>query len=348
MVLFASSRDWRVLCHFAFASSIILLKSESSRVNRCLAPRLHRVLNRTGRFYHSCAIHPRQVATDSRQAQVVRETIDISNHSVSGLEQKLLHRFSNRRTLVRAMIHKSCSGHPIRIETETDGWLRADGIGNNERCEWLGDRVFGMYVSFFLYRLEPEKSEGELSKLSHALVSRAHANEMAIKLGLSEHLVTSPEYEFAGPDAVPVPSRFGDFLECCFAALFTDGGDPAVQDFFNLRVAPLLEETMKSASGIFRNYRSELQEMLLQHGFDSGGLGTQLEYRGISPAPESQSHGASAFFCQSIYLYDTEVAVGVGQTKSKAAQEASRILLERLQSEDVALFLRSRTSDSEE
>jgi ribonuclease III len=348
MALFSSARDLRVFCSLAFASPIIVLKSESSFVNRCLARRLHRVLNRTGRFYHSLAIPPRQVATDSRQAQVVRETIDISNHSISGLEQKLLHRFSNKRTLVRAMIHKSCSGHPIRIETEKGGWLNADGIGNNERCEWLGDRVFGMCVSYFLYRLEPEKSEGELSKLSHALVSRAHANELAIKLGISEYLVTSPEYELAGPDAVPVPSRFGDFLECCFAALFTDGGDQAVRHFFNVRVAPLLDETMKSASGIFRNYRSELQEMLLQHGFDSGGLGTQLEYRDMSPAPESQSHGASALFWQSIYLYDTEIAVGVGQTKAKAAQEASRIFLERLQSEDVALFLRSRTPNGEE
>jgi ribonuclease III len=274
----------------------------------------------------------------------VRKTIDVSHRSVAELEKKLLHRFSNTRTLVRAMIHKSCFMHPIRMEVDAGIWVNFDSMVNNERCEWLGDRVFGLYVAYFLYSAQPEKSEGELSKLAHALVSRSHANELAIKLGLPEHLVSSPEYNLAGPEAVPTPSRFGDFLECCFAALFADGGDAAVRKFFDGRVAPLLEETLKSASGIPRNYRGELQEVLLENGFENAGFGTQLQYRDMVLDAETENHRVPTIFYQSIYLYDAQVAVGVGQTKAKAAQEASRMLLERFKNEDVSSFLRNLAS----
>jgi ribonuclease III len=316
------------------ASSVFARKSPNSAASQC-----------PGHELRLTCLSSRLLSSDTQQQEpVLRKPIDVSRRSVAELEHKLLHRFSDKGTLVRAMIHKSCSMHPIRMEMDSGDWLNFDGIGNNERCEWLGDRVFGLYVAQFLYSLEPEKSEGELSKLAHALVSRTHANVLSIKLGLPEHLVSSPEYNLAGPEAVPTPSRFGDFLECCFAALFADGGDAAVRNFFDGRVAPLLEETLQSASGIPRNYRGELQEMLLRNGFVNAGFGTQLQYRDMVLDAESENNDVPTMFYQSICLYDVQVAVGVGQTKAKAAQEASRMLLERFKNEDITSFLRNLAS----
>ena len=60
---------------------------------------------------------------------------------------------------------------------------------NNERLEFLGDSVLNLIITDYLYRLYPEKSEGELSKARSYIVSEDSLSSLARELDLGSYLL---------------------------------------------------------------------------------------------------------------------------------------------------------------
>src|SRR5437763_5008373 len=59
---------------------------------------------------------------------------------------------------------------------------------NNERLEFLGDAVLNLVIARHLYRMFPDASEGDLSRLRARVVSGEPLAEVAAGLGLGEAL----------------------------------------------------------------------------------------------------------------------------------------------------------------
>ena len=129
--------------------------------------------------------------------------------AVARLEARLGWSFRNRMLLERALTHASAAVHGKKLR-------------DNERLEFLGDRVLGLLVAERLTRDFPAASEGELSPRLHALVNRRACARAAREAGLGEALRLAPgEARQGGREN---DSILGDACEALIAALYLDAG----------------------------------------------------------------------------------------------------------------------------
>ena len=93
--------------------------------------------------------------------------------NVSALEKKIGIIFKNKNILIRSLTHKSFNS--------TD---------NNEKLEFLGDRVLGLIISKKLLEIFPHDKEGVLDKKLASLVNRKKCCEISKNFNLENYLIT--------------------------------------------------------------------------------------------------------------------------------------------------------------
>jgi ribonuclease III len=81
------------------------------------------------------------------------------------LEKKLNIRFLDQKIFIKSLTHKSF-----------------DSKNNNEKIEFLGDRVLGLVIAKKLLELYPEEKEGVLDKKFASLVNKKRCLEIAKKI----------------------------------------------------------------------------------------------------------------------------------------------------------------------
>ena len=89
------------------------------------------------------------------------------------LEKKIGITFKNKNLLAKSLTHKSF-----------------DSVSNNEKLEFLGDRVLGLIISKKLLKMYPEDNEGSLDKKLASLVNRKKCFEISKKFKLSNFIIT--------------------------------------------------------------------------------------------------------------------------------------------------------------
>jgi ribonuclease-3 len=132
---------------------------------------------------------------------------------------------------------------------------------DNQRLEFLGDRVLGLVISDALLKADEEASEGLLAPRFNALVRKECCAEVAeeidlgavIKLGRSEMLSGGRRKK----------TLLGDAIEAVIAAVFLDGGFEAAQKVvlrhWSARIA--------GVKALARDPKTELQEWAQSCGF---------------------------------------------------------------------------------
>ena len=95
-------------------------------------------------------------------------TIDYQN-----LEKKIKINFKNKDLLIKSLTHKSF-----------------DKDYNNEKIEFLGDRVLGLVIAKKLLEIYPDEKEGVLDKKFASLVNKKTCLEIAKKLELHKYILT--------------------------------------------------------------------------------------------------------------------------------------------------------------
>ncbi|HZZ67474.1 MAG TPA: ribonuclease III [Phenylobacterium sp.] len=146
--------------------------------------------------------------------------------AIAELERRIGHSFADRALLERALTHGSVSKGSAKI-------------GNNERLEFLGDRVLNLAVAEQLMRLRPEASEGALSKLMNQLVNYRACADAARRAGLRDALrVDASATKIGARDNERV---LGDACEALIAALYLDAGFDAARAFILAFWADLLD-----------------------------------------------------------------------------------------------------------
>ncbi len=101
----------------------------------------------------------------------------------------------------------------------------ADAINNNERLEFIGDRVLGLSVAALLYEMFADESEGELARRHAALVSTETLSDVAQKLGLDKRVRRG--HMTAGR----IKHILANAMEAVLGAIYIDGGWDAARDF---------------------------------------------------------------------------------------------------------------------
>lgn len=130
--------------------------------------------------------------------------------SNSELEKKIGYIFKDSGLLDLAMTHASLQD-----------------VKNNERLEFLGDRVLGLAVAAKLYRERKGEDEGKLAKRHTALVQQMALVTIANNLGLSQHLRLSPGEVKAG--GLKNETILSDAMEALLGAVLIDGGYAAAE-----------------------------------------------------------------------------------------------------------------------
>lgn len=201
--------------------------------------------------------------------------------------------------------------------------------GDNERLEFLGDAIVGLLVAESLYKRYPDLSEGELTRLRAALVSRQYLGEVGERLGLGRWLRMSKSEERSGGRKKAV--LLANCVEALVAALYLDTGELTIAARF-VESAIIGMEAQKlhkelRANQAIGDYKSALQEFLQARGSSQPVYAVKAE-----TGPDHRKR-----FQVEVLLAPTDtdpgraLAQGKGSTKKKAEQEAARRAFVRLQ-----------------
>ncbi len=138
----------------------------------------------------------------------------------SELTARLGHEFAKPELLQEALTHPSLAGFRQRKKNSTTPY---------ERLEFLGDRVLGLVIADWLYKLFPDASEGNLAKRHAALVNRDFLRAVALEIKLEKYLRLARGEEASA--ARKNLATLSDALEAVIGALYLDGGLETARNF---------------------------------------------------------------------------------------------------------------------
>ena len=131
--------------------------------------------------------------------------------NLNNLEKKLNVNFKNKNFLIRSLTHKSF-----------------DSNNNNEKLEFLGDRVLGLIISEKLLEKYPDEKEGIIDKKFANLVNKKTCSQIAKKINLKKFILLGSSHKKLERSADKISS---DCLEAIVGAIYLDGGLKAVEKF---------------------------------------------------------------------------------------------------------------------
>jgi ribonuclease-3 len=201
--------------------------------------------------------------------------------------------FNDEQLLRRALTHSSYANeHP-------------EAIGDNEQLEWLGDRVLNFICGVYLYQLDSEITEKELTDRLKRLVNNKQLSQLAKQIGLNHKiLLGNGEIKQDGRQKTKLLS--GAF-EAIVGAYFLDTN---------------------------RNYQELF--LLLKELFDSVSLEKDIDpknrlqefaqKKGEMPEYKTEIKGENAHapeFISSVYIGDKLYGQGRGKNKKEAENNAA-------------------------
>ena len=215
------------------------------------------------------------------------------------LQRTLGHKFVDKPLLRRALTHASA---------------RADEpVEDNERLEFLGDRVLGLAVAELLCETHPEAHEGDLARLFNRLVQRDACAEVAIDMKLGDHLLLSGSEVISGGRGKQ--SILADACEAVLGAVFLDAGFGTARKVVRKFWAPRISAGLEQA----RDPKTALQEWAQGRKLGLPAY-VQVERAGPDHAPH---------FTSEVRIGGVKPARGAGPSKRLAEQEAAKALLKR-------------------
>ncbi|CAN5186392.1 ribonuclease III [soil metagenome] len=226
--------------------------------------------------------------------------------AVADLVARLGYTFRDARLLGRALTHASVSegGAPQTSKAPRD----------NERLEFLGDRVLGLLVAERLHGDFPDADEGQLSSRLHALVDKHACGRVGARLNIGEAVrLSAGETKSGGRRKEGV---IADAVEAVLAAVYLDGGLDAARSAFERAWA---DELARPSERSLTNPKSVLQEW-------AQGLGRPLPTYHI--AERTGSDHAPTFTVE-VTVEGVEPQSAPGRSRQDAEKAAATALLKR-------------------
>ena len=133
------------------------------------------------------------------------------NLKINKFEKKIKVNFKSKSLLNRALTHKS-----------------ANQIENNEKLEFLGDRVLGLVISKKIIDLYPNEEEGNLDKRFAKLVNRETCSKIAWTIDIQKYLIIGDSHKKITKEDSKILS---DSCEAIIGAIYIDKGFDFVSKF---------------------------------------------------------------------------------------------------------------------
>ncbi|MDF1857883.1 MAG: ribonuclease III [Candidatus Pelagibacter bacterium] len=212
------------------------------------------------------------------------------------LEKKLKLKFYDPKILIKSLTHKSY-----------------DSLNNNEKIEFLGDRVLGLVIAKKLLEIYPDEREGILDKKFASLVNKRKCLEIAKKIELQKYiLVFNPKNK----KIVIEDKVIADCLEALIGAIYLDKGINFVEKF----ILNLWNEHINASVVTEIDAKTKLQEYSLKM------FKTLPIYRLISNTGPRHK----PLFKVSVKLKNTRIFTADGSSKKDAEQNAATLCFESI------------------
>tara|TARA_B100000686_G_C16407493_1_gene770493 strand:- start:74 stop:742 length:669 start_codon:yes stop_codon:yes gene_type:complete len=212
------------------------------------------------------------------------------------LEIILDYNFKNQDLLKQSLIHKSF-----------------DNINNNEKLEFLGDRVLGLIISKKLIEIYPDEKEGIIDKKFANLVNKKTCSYIAKKLNIKKFMFLGASHKSLQRSADKI---MGDCLEAIIGAIYLDGGLRSAEKF----VLNFWKENLENSILPLIDSKTQLQEHSLKK-FKK--LPKYTFYKKTGPQHKP-------IFKTDVQIPNSKKVIGVGSSKKNAQQNAASKLLRSL------------------
>jgi ribonuclease-3 len=205
--------------------------------------------------------------------------------------------------------------HPSAVSTGR-GKLRkkTERGADNQRLEFLGDRVLGIVVAEMLFRAYPDEDEGALARRLAALVKQDSLDAVAREIALGRYLTISRGEEEGGGRANP--AILADACEALMGAIYLDGGLEAARVFVERHWRPKMDAEAKPP----QDAKTALQEWA-----QAAGLALPLY---IVVKSEGPPH--DPVFEVEVTVAGHAPASARGRSKRAAEQAAAKRLMDRV------------------
>jgi len=221
------------------------------------------------------------------------------SEAIRSFEQRLGYEFSNLSLLVESLTHSS---------------IASDFRKDNQRLEFLGDRVLGLVMAEALLEIDQTAPEGTLAPRFNALVRKETCAEVARQIELGGVLKIGRSEMLSGgrrKDAL-----LGDGMEAVIAAIYKDGGFEIAKTI----IIKLWGDRIKNVKVDARDAKTMLQEWAQARGQNPPNYEV-ISRSGPDHAPD---------FLVKVILASGETSEAMAGSKRQAEQMAAKALLQKI------------------
>jgi ribonuclease-3 len=217
--------------------------------------------------------------------------------NLSNLEKKLDIKFKNSDLLVRALTHKSFNSED-----------------NNEKIEFLGDRVLGLVIAKKLLEIYPNEKEGILDKKFASLVNKKTCLEIAKKIELERYILTfNPKNK-----KIKIEDKVvSDSCEALIGAIYLDKGFSICEKI----ILELWKNKISESVVTPIDAKTKLQELSLKK-FKKLPIYKLISNTGPRHKP---------IFKIAVKLQNTKFFTAEGNSKKNAEQNAAQLCLDHIE-----------------
>ena len=215
---------------------------------------------------------------------------------IKELEKILKYNFKKSYLLEKALTHKSFNNYI-----------------NNEKLEFLGDRVLGLVISEKLLEKYPDEKEGIIDKKYANLVNKKTCLLIAKKINLKKFILLGDSHKKLERSADKISS---DCLEAVVGAIYLDGGLKSVEKFILIFWKEYL---LKSAVTLIDS-KTKLQEFSLKKFKE---LPKYIFFKKTGPQHRP-------LFKTEVQIPNSKKIIGEGSSKKNAQQNAAAKLIKIL------------------
>ncbi len=218
------------------------------------------------------------------------------NNFAKSLELIIDYKFRNIDLLNKSLVHKSF-----------------DNLKNNEKLEFLGDRVLGLIISKKLIEIYPDEKEGIIDKKFANLVNKKTCLNIAKKINIKKYMFLSSSNKTLQRSEDKIIS---DCLEAIIGAIYLDGGLKNAENF----VLKFWKSHLENSTLPLIDAKTQLQEHSLKK-FKKLPKYTFYKETGPHHRP---------IFKTDVQIPNSKKFIGTGTSKKNAQQNAATKLLRTL------------------
>ena len=215
---------------------------------------------------------------------------------IKELEKILKYNFKKISLLEKALTHKSFNNDI-----------------NNEKLEFLGDRVLGLVISQKLLDKYPNEKEGIIDKKFANLVNKKTCLQIAKKINLKRFISLGSSHKKIERTADKISS---DCLEAIVGAIYLDGGLKSAEKFIFI----FWDEYLLKSAITLIDSKTKLQEFSLK------------KFKVLPKYIFSKKTGPQhrPLFKTEVQIPNSKKVIGIGSSKKNAQQDAADKLLKLL------------------